>query len=196
MATVTKQDPFKVKKTTTTKSKVAGVDAGSEVSAAVDTMVQLQAQIKNLEGQVSELKAKVSEAGYTAYTTRAMTGMVESSVRLQGQSSYANFTVSDASNLLSEDDKANVAEKWGEEAAEALVLRSYSIKFDESVLAANYDVVVKALMTLPENVLENLFKPEPLKAAPLADIRKHAKDAADLESLMKVLRIKTSVAAK
>ncbi len=68
-------------------------------------------------------------------------------------------------------------------------------KFDPAVLEANYDAVVEALQTLPEQVLQNLFKPILMKARPgAADIaKKNAKTPEDLMDLLKSLKIKNYI---
>ncbi|MBX9767262.1 MAG: hypothetical protein K2X47_08330, partial [Bdellovibrionales bacterium] len=70
-----------------------------------------------------------------------------------------------------------------------------SIKFDAKVLEANYDAVVKALQTLPAEVLENLFKPMLMKARPGAaeGAKQYAKNPTELLEILKSLKIKNYI---
>jgi hypothetical protein len=70
-----------------------------------------------------------------------------------------------------------------------------SIKFDAKVLEANYDAVVEALQSLPEDVLENLFKPILMNARPGAadGAMRYAKKPDDLLEMLKTLRIKNYI---
>ena len=67
-----------------------------------------------------------------------------------------------------------------------------SIRFNEAVLEANYDAVVKALMTLPPAILDNLFKPMAMKARPnVADnARRHTQNAKELREILRHLRVR------
>ena len=87
-------------------------------------------------------------------------------------------------------------EALGKAAAEELIVRDYSsIRFDGKVLEAHYDAVVDALQALPDEVLDNLFKPMLMKARPGAAeaAKRYAKNPEDLRELLKQLRIKNYV---
>src|SRR5208282_4847758 len=97
---------------------------------------------------------------------RALSGK-NGSFKVLGDETMVTYVVMDYSAGLSEEDVEEFAKNFGREAAEDLIARDFSsIKFDAKVLDANYDAVVEALQTLPEDVLSNLFKPMLMKARP------------------------------
>ena len=117
----------------------------------------------------------------------------DKSFKIMGDDTLVTYVVMDSSAGLTEEDLEHVREKWGDDAADELLVRDYrSIRFDPKVLEANYEAVVAALQTLPEEVLEKLFKPMLLKARPSAldKSKKYAKSADELADLIQDLKLK------
>ncbi len=102
------------------------------------------------------------------------------SFKLLGDQSMVTYVVMDASAGLTEEEVESFKERWGDKAADDLIMRDLaSIRFDGAVFEANYDAIVEALQSLPKDVLENLFKPMLMKAKPGAVEagKKYAKSA-------------------
>lgn len=106
------------------------------------------------------------------------------------------YVVMDASAGLTEEEVETFRERWGDAATEELVTRDFSsIRFDGEVLEANYDAVVEALESLPEDVQDTLFKPMLLKAkaGAVETAKKYAKNAEDLLELIQQLKIRNYI---
>jgi hypothetical protein len=121
---------------------------------------------------------------------------MNSSFKILGEETMVTYVVMDSSAGLTEEDVADFSQKWGKEVADELIVRDFgSIKFDAAVLEANYDAVVEALQVLPEQVLQNLFKPMSMKARPGAAelAKKYAKSPEDIKDLLKSLKMKNYI---
>lgn len=191
-----KVDPFK-----TRKSKAEETAAGDtisppkEIAEAIDAFRECQDQAKHFEGEATIHKNTVLSFSEEEYSKRLLSGK-NTSFKILGDETMVTYVVMDSSAGLSEDDVEEFAKNFGREAAEDLIVRDYaSIKFDAKVLEANYEAVVEALQTLPEEVLENLFKPMLLKARPGAaeGAKRYAKKPDDLLEMLKALRIKNYI---
>lgn len=192
MATAAPKSPFTTKKSSTSKSKVqTATDTPPAVAEAVDAFKNLKDQIKHLEGQSAIHKDTIMEFAGKEFVKRWMVGHDESSMKVLGKSNtHVNYTLMDKSGAITEEEKEEIAKRFGEETADALCVPDFStLRFDAEVLAANYDAVLGALSALPEDVLNSLFKPMTLKAAPRAEIRQHASSADELGDLLKALKI-------
>jgi hypothetical protein len=113
-----------------------------------------------------------------------------------GDETMVTYVVMDAIAGLSEEDTEEFARNFGRKAAEDLIVRDYgSIRFNAEVLEAHYDEVVEALQVLPEEVLENLFKPMLMKARPGAAeaAKEYAKKPDELLEILKALKIKNYI---
>jgi hypothetical protein len=191
-----KVDPFKTKKT---KSEVT--PAGDtmtppvHVAEAIDAFREAQDQAKHFEGEATIQKNIVLNYAEEEYTKRLLNGK-NTSFKILGEETMVTYVVMDASAGLTDEDLEEFTRNYGKAAAEDLITRDYaSIRFDAKVLEENYDAVVEALQTLPEDVLENLFKPMLYKArSGAAEGAKHyAKKADDLLDMLKSLRIKNYI---
>lgn len=189
-------DPFKTRKAKVPESKANDtVTPPDEVAEAIDAFRECQEQAKHFEGEATIHKDTILTFAEEEYTKRLMSG-VQKSFKIMGEETMVTYIVTDSSAGLTEEDVADIAERFGGDAAEDLVVRDYaSIRFDGDVLAANYDKIVEALQVLPEDVLSKLFKPMLMKAAPGAAeaAKKHTKNQSELRSLLKALRIKNYI---
>lgn len=188
-----KVDPFKTKKTTSAPPKVNDtVTPPEKVALAIDAFRECQEQAKHFEGEATIHKDLIMEFAGEEFCRRAING-IEDSFKILGDDTMVTYVVTDSGAGLTEEDLEAFAEKWGAEAAEELITRDFaSIRFDAKVLEANYDAVVNALQVLPEDILQNLFKPMLMKARPNAvgTAKRIAKTPAKLREMMNELRMK------
>ncbi|HTL11906.1 MAG TPA: hypothetical protein VL588_05435 [Bdellovibrionota bacterium] len=191
-----KVSPFK-----TRKSKVETTQSSDtltppqEVAQAIDAFREAQEQAKHFEGEATIHKDVILNYSEREYSKRLLKGMNDS-FKILGEETMVTYVVMDAGAGLTEEDTEDFAKRWGKAAAEELIVRDYaSIRFDGKVLEAHYDAVVAALQSLPEDVLENLFKPMLMKARPGAAeaAKRYAKNPDDLRELLKQLRIKNYI---
>ena len=191
-----KADPFKTKKTRSEATDESDtLSPPKEVAQAIDSFRECQDQAKHFEGEASLHKNVVLSYAEEQYVNR-LSGGKNSSFKLLGEETMVTYVVMDASAGLTDEDAEEFAKNFGEDAAEDLIVRDFSsIKFDAKVLEANYDAVVKALQTLPEEVLENLFKPMLLKARPGAAeaAKQYAQNPDELLEILKSLKIKNYI---
>jgi hypothetical protein len=165
------------------------------IAQAIDLFRDAQEQAKHFEGEATVQKDAINDYSRQEYVKRITRGK-NGSFKLLGEQSMVTYVVMDASAGLTEDEAEAFKERWGEKATEDLIARDFaSIRFDGEVLEANYDAVVEALSTLPDDVLENLFKPMLLKAKPGAVERakKYAKTADDLLEIIQQLKIRNYI---
>lgn len=191
-----KVDPFKTKKTKTEVTNASDtISPPPEVAEAIDAFREAQDQAKHFEGEATIHKDTILRYSEEEYVKRLLNGK-NKSFKVLGEETMVTYVVMDASAGLTEEDAEEFAKNFGQEAAEELIVRDYaSVKFDAKVLEANYDAVVEALQTLPSEILENLFKPMLMKAAPGAAERAKeiAKKPEDLLEMLKALRIKNYI---
>jgi hypothetical protein len=191
-----KIDPFKTKKTKTEASDASDtISPPAEVQEAIDLFREAQDQAKHFEGEATIHKNTILAYSEEQYVKRLINGK-NKSFKVLGEETMVTYVVMDASAGLTDEDVEEFSKSFGEEAAEDLIVRDYaSIRFDPKVLEENYEAVVGALQTLPEEVLENLFKPMLMKAKPgAAEAAKHyAKKPDDLLDILKALRIKNYI---
>jgi hypothetical protein len=195
-ATKSKVDPFKTRKTKLETSEQSDtITPPEEVAQAIDSFREAQEQAKHFEGEATIHKDVILSFSEQEYTKRLLNGM-NGSFKVLGQETMVTYVVMDASAGLTDEDAADFAKRWGKQAAEDLIVRDYgSIRLDGKVLEAHYDAVVDALRVLPDEVLENLFKPMLMKARPGAAeaAKKYAKAPEDLRELLKQLKIKNYI---
>jgi hypothetical protein len=195
-STSKKVHPFKTKKTKTPVAKVNDAITPPEaVAQAIDSFREAQDQYKHFEGEMTIYKDQIMSFSTDEHAKRLLNGM-NHSFKILGEETTVTYVVMDSSAGLTEEDLSEFVQKWGKTTADELIVRDFgSIKFDAAVLEANYDAVVEALQTLPEQVLENLFKPMSMKARPgAAELsRKHAKTPEDLKDLLKSLKMKNYI---
>jgi hypothetical protein len=191
-----KVNPFK-----TRKSKSEDSDAGdtisppAEIAAEIDAFREAQDQAKHFEGEATIHKNAILGFSEEHYVKRLLSGK-NKSFKVLGDETMVTYVVMDASAGLSEEDVEEFAKTYGRKAADDLIVRDFSsIKFDAKVLEANYDAVVEALQSLPEDVLENLFKPMLMKARPGAaeTAKSYAKKPAELLEMLKSLKVKNYI---
>ncbi len=191
-----KLDPFKTKKTKT-ENKDAGdtLSPPKEVAEAIDAFRECQDQAKHFEGEATIHKNTILSYAENEYVKRLISGK-DNSFKVLGEETMVTYVVMDSSAGLTEEDVEEFAKNYGKEAAEDLITRDFaSIKFDAKVLEENYEAVVDALQVLPEQVLQNLFKPMLMKATPGAaeKAKQYAKKPDDLLEIIKTLRIKNYI---
>jgi hypothetical protein len=190
------KDPFKTKKSRVPTRQADNVlTPPDDVAEAVDAFRSAQDQAKFYEGEATVHKNTILNYAAEEYARRLFTGE-GSGFKIQGVETMAMYVVQDASAGISEEDVEEFTERWGEKAAETLIVRDFaSIRFNEAVLEANYDAVVAALQTLPPEVLENLFKPMAMKARPGAAelARRHVKNAEELREIIRHLKLRNYV---
>jgi hypothetical protein len=189
--------PFKTKKSSAPEEKSADniLQVPQEVAEAIDAFREAQDQAKFFEGEATVHKNTVLNYCQDEYAKRLYSGM-GTGFKVQGVETIAMYVVQDSSAGLSEEDAEAFSERWGKKAAEELITQDYgSIRFNEKVLEAHYDEVVKALETLPPEILENLFKPMALKAKPHAaeNARRFTKNAAETKEILRHLKLKNYI---
>lgn len=191
-----KIDPFKTRKVQEADTRTNDtITPPADVAAAIDQFRECQEQSKHFDGEATIHKDLVVKFAQQEYARRVTNG-IDSSFKILGNDTMVTFIATSSSAGLTEDDAAGLAERWGEKAAEELVVRDYaSIRFDADVLEANYQKVVDALQALPEEVLQKLFKPMLMKASPHAIERakKFAKNPDELHELLQQLKIKNYI---
>ena len=191
-----KVSPFKIRKTKTTTTKVDDtLTPPEEIAEAIDKFREFQEQAKHFEGEATIYKDQILSYTREEYVKRLQNGQ-NKSFKVLGEETMVTYVIMDSSSGLTDEDIEEIEERWGEEAAENLVRNDYaSIRFDPKVLEANYEQVVEALQVLPEDVLENLFRPMLMKAVPGAaeTAKKYAKDDSDLRDLIDALKMKNYI---
>lgn len=188
------KDPFKTKRSTSPAAKQAEnvLTPPPDVAEAIDAFRSAQDQAKFFEGEASVHKNTILNFATEEYAKRLYTGE-SGGFKIQGVETMAMYVVQDASAGISEEDVEEFSERWGEKAAEDLIVRDFSsIRFNDAVLEANYDAVVKCLQTLPPDVLENLFKPMAMRAKPGASdlARRHVKSPEELRDILRHLKLR------
>ncbi|MFK7824609.1 MAG: hypothetical protein AB8G05_10650 [Oligoflexales bacterium] len=191
-----KIDPFKTRKT---KSKAtAGAEPLSppdEIMEAIDSFREKQEQAKHFEGEATIYKDSVLNYCQAEYSKKAVSGQT-SSFKVLGAESMVHYVVQNSSAGLTEEELHEFEGRWGENAASELINKDFSsIKFDPKVLEQHYDQIVDALQVLPEEILDNLFKPMLMKAAPgaLEKLTQFTKTPEEFLELMKQLKIKNYI---
>lgn len=192
-----KPSPFKTRKTKTETAKAAGdtLNPPTEVAEAIDAFREAQDQMKHFEGEMTIQKNTILAYSEEEYSKRLLSGK-NKSFKVLGEESMVTYVVMDSSAGLTDEDADEFAKNFGKEAAEDLIVRDLgSLRFDPKVLEENYDAVVEALQTLPDTVIDNLFKPMLMKARPgAAEAAKHyAKTPEDLLEILKALKIKNYI---
>ena len=191
-----KVSPFKTRKRKVTDPKQNDtLTPPKKVSEAIDAFRECEEQAKHFMGEATIYKDKILDYSWDQYAQRMMNGLPKS-FKVLGDESMVTYVVMDSSAGLTEEDVDQFAERWGEKAADALITNDYaSIRFNKDVLEANYDAVVKALEKLPEEVLENLFKPMLMRARPGASevAKKFTKGPEELREMLKMLKMKNYI---
>jgi hypothetical protein len=191
-----KKDPFKTKKSTVPAKQADNVlTPPGDVAEAVDAFRSAQDQAKFFEGEATVHKNTILDFAASEYAKRLYAGE-NGGFKVQGIETMAMFVVQDASAGLSEEDVADFADRWGQKAADELIVRDFaSIRFNDTVLEANYDAVVNALQTLPPDVLDALFKPMAMKARGGAAeaARRYVKNADELREILRHLKLRQYV---
>ncbi len=191
-----KKSPFKTRKTRSEVSKESDtLTPPSAIAQAIDSFRDCQEQARHFEGEATIHKNQVLDFSEAEYAKRLIGGMGKS-FKVLGEESMVTYVVMDASAGLADEDVESFRQRWGDQAADELIQRDFnSIRFDGDVLEANYDKVVEALETLPEEIVETLFKPMLMKARPGAaeTAKKYAKNAKELRELLKMLKIRNYI---
>lgn len=176
-------------------SKLDVLNTPKDISKAVDSFKKLQSEIKHLEGEATLVKNQVTDFARDRFAERVLNDKYNN-FKLQGTDQVVSFIAQDASAGLSEDDVDQIKEEFGSKAAKALVVDDLSsLRFNPETLNDNFDMILKALQTLPNEILDNLFKPMLKKASPEA-VKKatsFAKDQDELKRLIQLLKIKNYI---
>ena len=191
-----KTDPFKTRKTKTTSPQTQEpLTPPEEIMEVIDEFRDKQEQAKHFEGEATIYKDKILNYCQDEFSKRALGGQV-GSFKVLGEQAMIHYVVQNSSAGMTEEEYEDFCHRWGEETAEDLITKDYaSIRFDAKVLEQNYEKVVEALQSLPDEVLENLFKPLLLKAVPnaLERCQKKVKDADEFKEMMRDLKIKNYI---
>lgn len=199
MAKATKKkkvDPFKKRKTKTPPTGASDtLTPPDDIAKAIDAFRECQEQARHFEGEATIHKDSVLNYSQSEYVKRLFNGQ-NTSFKVLGEETMVTYVVMDSSAGLTEEDVEEIRDQWGDQAADELVVPDYrSIRFDPEILEANYEEVVQALQVLPEEVLENLFKPMLMKAKPGAveSAKKYAKTKDQMLELIGQLKIKNYI---
>ena len=188
-----KKDPFKTRKTSSQEETANDtLTPPDEVAKAIDAFRECQEQAKHFEGEATIHKDAVLRYARESYSQRVFKGQI-SSFKVMGQEALVTFVAMDSSAGLTDEDVAIIDQRWGSDAASEPVERDFrSLRFDAKVLEANFDQVVNALQKLPEDVLDNLFKPMLMKATEHAveKAKRYAKTPEDMEEMLRMLKMK------
>ena len=191
-----RSDFFKTRKSREPEQEVGDtITPPEEIAHAIDAFRDAQEQYKHFEGEATVQKDAINEYALNEFASRVLKGKSRS-FKLLGEQSMVTYVVMDASAGITEEEVESFKERWGDKVADELITRDLaSIRFDGEVLAANYDAVVKALQTLPQDTLDNLFKPMLLKAKPGAveAAKKYAKTPEELRELIQQLKIRNYI---
>jgi len=191
-----KNEFFKTRRTREAEPEAGDtITPPEEIAQAIDAFRDAQEQAKHFEGEATIQKDAINDYSLREFAKRALKGKSRS-FKLLGEQSMVTYVVMDTSAGLTEEEVEAFRERWGDKATEDLVMRDLaSIRFDGSVLEANYDAVVKALQTLPKDVLDHLFKPMLLKAKPGAVERakKHVKSPEEFRELLEQLKMRNYI---
>ncbi len=188
-------DPFKTRKSAAAPKADDIIMPPPDVAEAISAFRQASDQAKYFDGEATVHKNQVLDYARTEYVKRVLAGN-KSGFKLQGDDALVMYVVQDSSAGFSDEELAEFAERWGEDAADELIVRDFaSIRFNDKVLEAHYDEVVAALQSLPAEILDNLFKPMLMKArtGALDLARRYAKNSTELENLMRDLKIKNYI---
>jgi len=191
-----KVDPFKMRKTKTEVTKETDtVTPPPEIAQAIDSYRECQDQAKHFEGEATIHKDTIMGFAQDEYAKRSMKGMSKS-FKIMGDETMVTYVIQDSSAGLTEEDVEEFSNRWGEDAAQDLITRDLrSIRFDPNVLAANYEAIVEALQVLPEEILDNLFKPMLMMASTgvIDKAKKYAKTPEELLEIISALKVKNYV---
>lgn len=188
---------FKVRTSATSKVKAKEVVAceNKDVAAAIDSYVQLDKQIKELQGDAAAPKEVISSFAKGVLAGRAKDGKMES-FKVQGLSETIMFTISDRGGNLVEADADAFEEKYGKKARKELIdMDLGSVKFNAEVLAKNFEKVEKALSDLGiEGLIEDI--PYRAKKGALEKAAALAKNSQELEDMIRDLKLITAIKAE
>ena len=191
-----KADPFKTRKSKNVPSKQPDtITPDEDIAAAIDEFREFQEQAKHFEGEATIHKNKILEYCQDQFSQRITNG-TPGSFKVLGEETMVTYVIQDSSAGLTEEDMAEFANQWGEDAADDLVEKDFrSIRFDEKVLSSHYDEVVKALQSLPDEILDNLFKPMLMKTKSnfFEKAKKYAKTPEEIRELMRQLKVKNYI---
>lgn len=187
---------FKTRKTREPEAEAGDtITPPAEIAQAIDAFRDAQEQAKHFEGEATVQKDAINDYSIKEFAKRVIKGKGRS-FKLLGDQSMVTYVVMDASAGLTDEEVESFRDRWGDDAAEDLITRDFaSIRFDGEVLAANYDAVVEALKTLPDDIQENLFKPMLMKAktGSVERAKKYAKSAEELRELIQQLKIRNYI---
>lgn len=191
-----KKDFFKTRKTRENEQEAGDtITPPEEIASAIDAFRDAQEQAKHFEGEMTIHKDEINEYSLKEFSKRVLKGKGKS-FKLMGEQSMVTYVVMDASAGLTDEDVESFRERWGDKAADDLIVKDLaSIRFDGEVFEANYDAIVEALEVLPKDVLENLFKPMLMKAksGAVERAKNYAKTPEELREIIQHLKIRNYI---
>ena len=198
--TAFKKDPFSTQKTKASKSgkEKDSIDPkDSIIKSAVDDFVA--ASKKEAEGKADKVPPKDTVEGSFACRTFAKRFVAgkEDSFYIQGNNDRCLYMHQDLSTISTEEELAELSEKWGESAADTLFEKDYgSIKLNGKFLKDNWDSIVPRLMDVLGDDFGELFSEAKYKNVP--NVLRKAKDIVDgdaykFEELMRDLKIRAFI---
>lgn len=193
MKTTSKPSPFKVRKAA--EPKLREIDAPAEIAEAIDKFTDNVQQARHFEAEAEVFKDTVASFARNLYADNVNSGR-PGNFRLLGNESAVLYMATHSGGQLDEQEYAQFVEQYSGEIADALIESDYgAIRFNADVLKANYEAVVKALQSLPEHIVDNLFLPMPMRAKPdaLDKLKVYAKSPSEIVELMRALKLKNYI---
>jgi hypothetical protein len=191
-------NPFKVKKTSTSKSSLASHQTKGATAEAVDEYHRLQSEIKMLEGQQEAYKNTVLSESRAVFAERQMNGEA-GNLKILGKSESVTFITQNSGSQLVEEDLNLIEEKFGKKTVNALVEPDLgSLRFNPAFIGNEttqkrlFDALAKAFS---QDELETMFLPiaHKVKADTVTEAVKYVKSADQLADLYTALKLKSYI---
>lgn len=192
-----KIDPFKTQKTKvpTSKSKTEIVEVPKNIAIAIDKFRDAIEKAKNYEGEATVYKQEITDFAKKEYTKRFFKGK-NKNFKLFGNESSVMYIVMDSGAHLNPYEIEQLRKDYGDDFINELTEQSFNtVKFNQETLEKHYEQIVEALQVLPEEILENLFMPVPIKAVKGALNRslKYLNTENEFEQVINNLKIKNYI---
>lgn len=192
-------DPFTTKKVSAKKASdkdsLDPRDPG--VKAAVDDYVE--AAIKEAEGNAEKIAPKdtvESSFARREFAQRFCNGK-EDSFYIQGNEHRVIFITADKSDVSSEEELAEIANKWGRETVDRLFEKDYgSVRLNDQFVKENFDRIIPKLVKALGDDFQKLFTEAKYKG--VNNIAKEAREIVDndpvrFEELHRDLKIRSFI---
>lgn len=191
-------DPFKVKKTSKSKSELASFQLKGPQAKAVDEYAKIHKEIKLLEGKQESFKNTVVSEAKAQFAKRHIDGQ-SGNLKILGESDSVTFIAQNAGSMLTAEDLEVISEKFGEKTMAALTETDYgSLKFQGDFIKSEsnqkklFEVLSKGFK---KEELEQMFLPIASKVVDnvIDEAVKHVKTADSLADLYTALKIKAYI---